>query len=231
MDVSSRAANGDVSINISTNPHPVTVFSIYAPSQTEDPDEDQARKEAFWSHLDTIISDHHNSSHVLILGDFNSRRDKKLDPENDHIGPHVPGKRQSIDDPLRDNAICMLDFPQSHILLLPQTYSDLPPQQQVTYNEMTTTTHFLEDFEVTDWTTLDYAASFHPVFADLTFKGSLFQQIVNTRHLPLLFSYRSSFQTIPKAPVVPKLMSKLSRNYLSLPTIILFDLPTVAFIW
>ena len=30
---------------------------------------------------------------------------KKLDPDNDHIDPHVWGKRQSIDDPLRDNAI------------------------------------------------------------------------------------------------------------------------------
>ena len=42
-------------ITISTNPHPVTVFSIQAPSQVEDPDEDQARKEAFWAHLDTIF--------------------------------------------------------------------------------------------------------------------------------------------------------------------------------
>ena len=107
----------------------------------------------------------------------------------------------------------MLDFLQSHILLLPQTYSDLLPKQQVTYKEMTTTTHFLEDLEVTDWTTLDYAASSHPAFADLTFKGSLFQQIVNTRHLPLLFSYRSSFHTVPKAPLVPKLDYSCSSTF------------------
>ena len=52
---------------------------------------------------------------------------------------------------------------------------------------MTTTTHTLDDFAVTDWTTLDYALSTHPIYADLTFKGSIFQQILNTRRLPPLF--------------------------------------------
>ena len=108
-----------------------------------------------------------------------------MDPEQDCIGPHVWGKRQSVEDPLRDNAVYVLDFLQSHILL-PQTYSKLNPNKQMSYKEMTTTTHFLDDFEVTDWTTLDYAVSSHPA-TDLTFKGSIFQQIIkNTRHLPLL---------------------------------------------
>ena len=126
-------------------------------------------------------------------------------PRTRPIGPNVRGKRHSIEDPQRDNAVYMLDFLQSHILLLPQTCSRFPPSKQVTYKEMTTTTHFLDDFTVTDWTTLDYAASSHQVYADLSFKGSFFQQIINTRHLPLLFTYRSSFNSAPKTPFTPKL--------------------------
>ena len=127
-----------------------------------------------------------------------------MDPEQDFIGPNVRGKRQSRDDPLRDNAVYLLDFLQSHILSLPQTFSTLPSDKLVTYKEMTTTTHLLDDFAVTDWTALDYAVSTHPVY-DLTFKGSIFQQVINTRHLPLLFTYRTSFTLPTKTLSVPKL--------------------------
>ena len=54
-------------ITIRTNSHPVTVFSIYAPSTVEDSTEDQARKEHFWAQLDSIMSEHSNS-HLIILG-------------------------------------------------------------------------------------------------------------------------------------------------------------------
>ena len=119
--------------------------------------------------------------------------DQHLDAEQESVGPNVWGKRQSLDDPRTDNAVNLLDFLQSHILLLPQTYAFLPPSRLVPYKEMTITTHTLEDFEVTDRTTLDYALSTHPVLADITFKRSIFQQIINTRHFPLLFDYRSAF--------------------------------------
>ena len=54
-------------ITLQTNPRPITVFSIYAPSTVVDSTEDQARKEHFWSQLDSIISDHCNSSHLISL--------------------------------------------------------------------------------------------------------------------------------------------------------------------
>ena len=81
---------------------------------------------SFWSQLDNIVAEHTNSSHILLLGDINARLDEQLDAEQDCIGPHVWGKRRSIDDPLRDNAVYLLDFLQSHILLLPLTFSALP---------------------------------------------------------------------------------------------------------
>ena len=91
---------------------------------------------------------------MLLLGDLNARLDGQLDPEQDFIGPQVWGKRQSTDDPLRDNAVYLLGILQSHILILPQTFSELPSDNLVAYKEISTTTHLLEDFEVTDWTAL-----------------------------------------------------------------------------
>ena len=209
-------------ITIQTNPHPITVFSIYAPSTVEDSSEDQTRKEYFWTQLDSIITEHPNSSHLIILGDYNARLDSALDDDSDHIGPHVWGKRQSIPDPDRDNAIFLMEFLQSHLLIIPQTFSDLPPSRLVSYKEMTSATDFLEDFTVSDWTTLDYASVSHPVFCDFTFKGSQFQQLINSRHLPLFFSYSSSFNPTQSSKSDPKLdFSQTSDFYSAVETSLL----------
>ena len=47
----------------------------------EDPEEDLTRKSPFWSQLDIILSDHPNSSHVLLLGDIFARLDSYIDVE------------------------------------------------------------------------------------------------------------------------------------------------------
>ncbi len=191
-------------LTIHTNPHSITVFSIYAPSTVDDSVEDQTRKELFWSQLDLLIADHPNSSYVVILGDYNARLDSALDPDQDHVGPHVWGRRQSIPDPDRDNAIYLMDFLQSHLLILPQTFQSLEDNRKVSYKEMTSTTDYLDSFEVTDWTTLDYASVSHPILPDFQFSGSFFQQVVNTRHLPLIFKYQTSFAQVSKPSVEPK---------------------------
>ena len=203
-----------------TNPHPITVFSIYAPSTVDESTEDLARKEHFWSRLDSIISEHSTSSHLIILGDYNSRLDPSLDTDHDHIGPQVWGKRQSISDSDRDNAVYLLEFLQSHLFLLPLNLSHI--RSLVSYKEMTSTTDFLDEFSVSDWTTLDFASVTHPIFCDLQFKGSHFQQFINTRHLPLIFSYSSSFLPQPLARSVPRLdYSQSSAFYEAVETALL----------
>ena len=187
-------------ITIHTNPHPITIFSIYVPSTVEDSTEDVARKEFFWSQLDSIITDRKNSSQLLIFGDYNPRLGGFLDPDLDHIGPHAWGKTQSIEDSDRDNALYLFDFMQSHLLLLPQTFTDLPDSCKVTCSA-----DCLDDVDVSDWTTLDYCSVSRPIFPDISFKGSFFQQLVNSRHLPLLFTYRSSFALRLPLKTEPKL--------------------------
>ena len=124
------------------------------------------------------------------------------------------GKRQSIEDSDRDNALYLLDLTQCQLLLLPQTFADLPDSCKVTCKEMTSTTDGLDDLDVANWTTLDYCSVTHPILPDTFFKGSIFQQLINSRHLPLLFTYRSSFS--PRLPLQqePKLdYSQTSQFY------------------
>ena len=76
--------------SIHTKPHPSTVFSTYVPCALV------AREEFFWFQQDTIFTDHPNSSHVAILGDYNARLDCYRDPDQGRIGSHVWGRRPSI---------------------------------------------------------------------------------------------------------------------------------------
>ena len=138
------------------------------------------RKFEFWKCLDSIIDDNKNSKFML-LGDLNSRLSTDLDSDQCYIGPYVRGKRQSIPDPDRDNAEYLLSFLQSKDLFLSQTYIDLPPSQRVSYKEMTCQDPLLQKPNVEDWTTLDYVLAPLGMKPELSIKGSVFQQAVNTK--------------------------------------------------
>ena len=185
-------------ITLDTLPHPITVVNIYAPSTVETPEIDRERKSQFWEELEDLLLNHPNSSHTLILGDCNARLDPNIDPTQTHVGPHVVGRRQTIPDTERDNALLFIDLLESHGLEAPQTFCSLPFKQRVSYKEMTCQDPLIEHTDVADWTTLDYALA-PPNFRDaFTFEGSKFQQLVNSRHLPLIFSLKTRF--IPSPP-------------------------------
>ena len=184
-------------LTLDTLPHPITVFNIYAPSTTEDAEEDRRRKTSFWEDLAELLINHPNSSHILLMGDCNARLDPNIDPTQQHVGSHVVGKRQTILDIERDNALHLIDLLEGHGLELPQTFQDLPLQRRVSYKEMSCQDHLLETANITDWTTLDYAILPPSLRQSVTFRGNIFQQLVNSRHLPLLFSLQTHFQPAP----------------------------------
>ena len=184
-------------LTLDTLPHPITVFNIYAPSTIEDAEEDRRRKTSFWEDLAELLINHPNSSHILLMGDCNARLDPNIDPTQQHVGPHVVGKRQTILDIERDNALHLIDLLEGHGLELPQTFQDLPLQRRVSYKEMSCQDHLLETANITDWTTLDYAILPPSLRQSVTFRGNIFQQLVNSRHLPLLFSLQTHFQPAP----------------------------------
>ena len=191
-------------ITVNVSPRKITVFNIYAPSQVEDADEDRQRKSYFWTELNSILVDHPNLDFTIIAGDCNARLGSDLDPESDYIGPHVVGERQSIQDEDRDNAIFLYDTLQAHNLTLPQTFSTLPFAKLCTYKELTCDDHLLQGTDVRNWTTLDYVAVPIGLRKAVRFEGSIFQQLINSRHLPVTFSIQTQFDPVAKPPSVPK---------------------------
>ena len=122
----------------------------------------------------------------------------------DHVGPHVVGVRASISDDDRDNATMLYDFLQSHNFTLPQTFTQLPCRQSVSYKETTCSDHLLAGDNPRDWTTLDYLMCPPSLREVLSFRGSIFQQAINSRHLPLSFNLRTRYLPVSKTSLPPK---------------------------
>ena len=162
------------SILVSTSPKPLRIICGYAPSMVQDAAEDKRRKTEFWEHFQDFLGTVESPQQLIILGDFNSRLDNGLDESQVHVGPHVWGKRLSLDTPDRDNALQLLETLQGFDLKLPQTYLSVPFAQRVTYKETTCADHLLERPQVNEWTTLDYViTSLEPAF-EVAFIRSFF---------------------------------------------------------
>ena len=178
-------------ITFATLPHPITLVNIYAPSTVDTPEHDRTQKAQFWADLEDLFLNHPNQSHLILVGDCNSRLDANIDPTHVQAGPQVIGRRQSIPEPERDNAIFLMDFLEAHGCYLPQTFSELPFKRLVTYKEMTCTDHTLHTEDVLQWTTLDYLIIPQVLRSTVQFLGNTFQQLVNSRHLPITFSIQT----------------------------------------
>ena len=171
-------------VTIRIIPHPITVFCVYAPSQIENSEEDLARKLDFWDTLDTLISSHSNSDHLMVMGDFNARLAQEMDRDTPGLGPNVWGKRQALQDADRDNAVYLQEFLNAYSLIHAPSQTQLPSSQLVIYKEMICTDHSLENPSTDNWAALDHVLITTALSEAFSFSGSLFQQMINTRHLP-----------------------------------------------
>ena len=186
-------------ITLATLPHPITIPNIYAPSTVETPETDRQQKSQFWTDLEDLMLNLPNPSHVILVGDCNSRVDANIDPTYTQVGPNVIGRRQTIPEPERDNAVHLLDFLEAHGCYFPQTFSDIPHRKRVTYKEMTCADHSLCTEDVHQWTALDYLIVPQSLRQTVMFTGSIFQQFINTRHLPLVFTAQTQHLQKPPA--------------------------------
>ena len=166
-------------------PHPITIFSVYAPSQVENSEEDLARKVDFWDALDTLISSHSNADHLILMGDFNARLAQEMDRDVPGLGPNVWGKRQALQDEDRDNAVYLQDFLNTHSLIHAPSQTQLPPCQLVTYKEMTCTDHLLKDPHTDNWAALDHILI--TTALSEAFKFSRFSFSTDDQHPPSAF--------------------------------------------
>ena len=122
-----------------------------------------------------------------------ARLDAALDPEAVCIGPRVVGTQQSIQEDYRDNAVFLYDTLQARNLVLPQTFSSLPFANFCTFKEFNCDDHLLQGTDVSNWTALDYVAVPATLRQNVHFEGSIFQQLMNSRHLPVSFYIQDQF--------------------------------------
>lgn len=127
-----------------------------APSMVEDPEGDLERKTLFWDSLDTYYSELQSHKIWIFLGDCNSRLSPAQEPTAQHIGPDAWDKRQTLQDPERDNAESFLSFLQSRNLYLPQTLSQLQGKKGITYHEPTAGSNDYYCPKIEDWAALDF---------------------------------------------------------------------------
>ena len=122
-------------------------------------------------------------------------------PDWTHIWIHLSSILVEDD---RDTAVYLLDFLTANNLSLPQTFSKLPFRKKVTYKEMTCNDHLCLNDDVRELTTLDYILLPPTLKDSFTFAGSIFQQVVNSRHLPLSFHLRTSYLPVQSPSKTPK---------------------------
>ena len=196
-------------------PHPITIFSVYAPSQVDNSEEDLARKVDFWDALDTLISSHSNADHLILMGDFNARLAQEMDRDVPGLGPNVWGKRQALQDEDRDNAVYLQGFLNAHSLIHAPSQTQLPPRQLVTYKEMTCTDHLSTDPHTDNWAALDHILITTALSEAFKFSGSIFQQMINTRHLPSHGTLSCQYPERSPPVTAPKLDYSNTKSFYS----------------
>ena len=123
---------------LNTRPLPLALFSIYAPSQVQDIDLDQTRKEKFWTSLREVYA-HYSSRYVpILLGDFNTRLyTNQTVGLNDHIGSSTFAATLEDERMEGNNLQYLLEFVTDHNLCLPSTMRPRPANKIITYAEIT----------------------------------------------------------------------------------------------
>ena len=122
---------------LNTRPLRTALFSIYAPSQTQDSTFDHQRKTQFWNNLRTVYQTYSAEYTVIMMGDFNTRLYANMVqglPE--HIGNTLFSA--SVDDELSDsnNLHFFLDFLLENNLCVVSTMRPRPVSKLVTYQEI-----------------------------------------------------------------------------------------------
>ena len=69
---------------------------------------------------------------------------------------------------------------------------------------MTCSDHLCHTEDVHEWTTFDYILLPPSLIDSFSFTGSIFQQLINSRHLPLSFHLRANYLSPQSSVAVPK---------------------------
>ena len=169
---------------LNTRPLRTALFSIYAPSQTQDSTFDHQRKTQFWNNLRTVYQTYSAEYTVIMMGDFNTRLYANMVqglPE--HIGNTLFSA--SVDDELSDsnNLHFFLDFLLENNLCVVSTMRPRPVSKLVTYQEIS------KDPPPPTSPTLDTYSVLDHVLCRISAK-SVFRSISSLPHILLPWHHR-----------------------------------------
>ena len=77
------------SLRIRTQPRPIQIFTIYAPSMIADPPADLLRTENFWQQLHKTYETVPDAIIKILAGDLNVRMHARPASHTEHVGPHI----------------------------------------------------------------------------------------------------------------------------------------------
>ena len=148
-------------LQLCTKPLPISLFSVYAPSQVADADLDRSRKNAFWLSLQSWYAQYAPHTYPVLMGDFNTRLySNQLDGLGHHIGPVVFSMPTEAD--LSDNNFThMLDFLVQHDLSIVSSMRPRPPSKLVTYREIADLTDDPVNPTIDNFAVLDHVITPH----------------------------------------------------------------------
>ena len=170
-------------LKLATKPFPISLFSVYAPSQVSCEQEDLDRKEAFWRSLHEWYM--HFSPHTcpIIMGDFNTRLyANQLEGLDRHIGP-VTFSPPTEADLAQNNFTYMLQFLVQNDLCIISSMRPRPPSKLITYREIADLTNDPTRPTIGNFAVLDHVVT---PFQYRTF----FRSILSVPSLPLPWFHR-----------------------------------------
>ena len=206
-------------LQLSTKPRPISLFSVYAPSQLADAQEDSDRKNIFWRSLDTWYTQFSSHSYPILMGDFNARLyTNHIAGLGRHIGP-VLFSTSTEADLETNNLTHMIEFLVQHDLSIISSMQPRLPSKLVTYREIADLTDDPFHPNVDNFAVLDHVlAPFNIVlfsalsipirpYASLGFIGIMCLLPIS---LALILSQSTSRQPLHNICLPP-----MSRNYIS----------------
>ena len=122
---------------LNTRPYKLALFTVYAPSQLNDPSQDQKRKEKFWHQIYQLYN-HYSSQYIpVLMGDFNAR----CTPNFTQALPDLFGSTifaPDLDEDLypTTNFFHLTDFLSSNELSVISTMRSRPPSLLVTFQDI-----------------------------------------------------------------------------------------------
>jgi len=181
-------------LQLLTNPRPIVLYSVYAPSQlasvSASPAEDLQRKQDFWDSLEeAIIPDHIYIP--IVMGDLNTRLLQSkvstfLELHNPHVGKCFHRAPETGPTPFTPNSEFLLPFLQTHNMCLPDTFRPTKFSNRITYLEIGSVNADSRSPSNTDWSILDYIII--PILSkslNITLRND-HKIVFSSRHLPLL---------------------------------------------